>query len=99
MPLRKTLRVIEGGSHGDTGPAPPDLDVDQLCERARQLRYFVALTRNETAAGLVDDLEAAIGALQRLVQSRQAQAPRRAAEYRVLIAEIDAEILALLKDG
>lgn len=99
MPLRKGLRVIEGGLHGDTGPAPPGVDIGPLRERALQLRCLVALIQNDKAAGLVDDLEAAIGALQRLVQSGQVQAPRRAAEYWLLIAEIDAEILASLKDG
>lgn len=97
MQSLKDFRVIEGGKGGDAGPAAfPILDIDQLRERALQLRYLLALDPHEEAVGLVDDMGEAISVLQRLMRSRHSYAPRRAAEYRALIAEIDAEILALL---
>lgn len=100
MPSARAFRVIEGGKGSAPSPtALPGLDVDQLRERALQLRYLVALSAQEETVVLVDDMEEAIWALQRLMKSDHSEAPRRAAEYRTLIAEIDIEILAALEDG
>lgn len=100
MPSARAFRVIEGGKGSGFDPDMlPQLDIDQLRERALQLRYLLALSAQERGAGLVDDMEEAIGALQRLLKSSHPLAPRRIAEYRTLVAEIDVEILAALEDG
>lgn len=96
MPSRNELRVINGGKGGHTRPVPV-LHIDQLHERARQLRLLLALSPDEKAFVIADDLDEAIGVLRRLELSDNHDAPQRAAEYRALIAEIDAEILAVLK--
>jgi hypothetical protein len=96
MQSRKEFRVIEGGNCRDSLLGLPVVDFDQLRERTFQLRFILALSTRGNTVGLVDDMEEAIGALQRLTQSGHSDAPRLAAEYRVLIAEIDAEILAVL---
>lgn len=98
MQSRKEFRVIEGGNCRDSLPGLSVLDLDQLRERTFQLRFILALSTRKNTIGLVDDMEEAIGVLQRLTQSSHSDAPRRAAEYRALIAEIDAEILAVLND-
>lgn len=98
MPPRNELRVIKGGKGGHTRPnTVPVLHIDQLRERASQLRLLLALSPDEKACVIADDLDEAIGVLGRLELSDDHDAPQRAAEYRVLIAEIDAEILAVLK--
>ncbi len=100
MLSRKDFRVIEGGKGGEISPAaaPSALSIGQLRERAIQLRYLLCLDPKEKALGLVDDMEEAIAALQRLEVSSRADARQRAAEYRALIAEIDAEILGAMCD-
>lgn len=94
----KNFRVIKGDKGGGTGPdAPAALDVAELRERVLQLRYLLTLCANENAIGLAVDMEEAIGALGRLQLSDHPDARRRIAEYRTLIAEIDLEILAVLR--
>jgi hypothetical protein len=46
---------------------------------------------------MADDMDEAIAALGRLELSGRHDAPQMAAEYRMLIAEIDAEILGALR--
>jgi len=99
MGTRKSFRVIQGGRRAGTD-SPDDLsvsaDVDQLLLRASKLRDLLSLRPNDLASGLVEDMEEAIAALRRLEMSAHPAAQRRAAEYRGLIAEIDAEIVAAL---
>jgi hypothetical protein len=52
---------------------------------------------SDDTESLVSDLEDAIDAFRRLHQSSEAGAETRAAEYRRLIAELDAEIIAALR--
>lgn len=99
MPSRKDLRVIEGGKGGDASPdALAALTMDEFRERALQLRLLLALSSDEKAFGMVDDMDEVIGVLSHLELANYPYAPQRAAECRDLIAEIDAEILAVLKD-
>lgn len=98
MPARRDLRLIEGGKGGNTGRAAfAGLPLDQLRERALQLRLLLSLGQEGRFLGMADDMDEAIGALGRLESSDRSDAPQRAAEYRILIAEIDAEILRALE--
>lgn len=101
-PAKTSFRVIQGGKSaaaGPTGDAPVPADVPQLLRRVSTLRDLLSLRPNDVASGLVDDMEEAITALRRLERSRHPDAAHRAAEYRMLAIEIDAEIAAMLKDA
>jgi hypothetical protein len=100
MPTRKDLRVIQGGKPADAQPSADQhmpTDVAELLERAGRYRRLLARSQTEETSGLADDMEEAINALQRLEESRHPEAERRAAEYRRLVAEIEAEIVAILR--
>ena len=101
MPTRKDLRVIQGGKPAETEPPADDrlpTGVAALMERTGRYRRLLARSSNVETAGLVDDMEAAIDAMGRLELSTHPEAKSRAEEYRRLIAEIDAEIVAALSD-
>jgi hypothetical protein len=102
MPVRKDFRVIQG-SKSATAETPRNqrehADAEQLRQRAERYRWLLLRSRSDESSGLVDDMEEAISALRRLESSHHPAAPRQAAEYRSLIAEIEGEIIAALKDG
>jgi hypothetical protein len=98
MPKQKDFRVIPGGKPDDPAAADPaSFDIRQLQDRARQYRRLVSERPGNDTESLVSDFEDAIEALRRLQQSSDAGADIRANEYRHLVAELDAEIVAALK--
>ena len=98
MPKQKDFRVIPGGKPSDAAAADPmSLDTSQLLDRARRYRRLLSARPSHDTESLVSDLEDAIDAFRRLHQSSEAGAETRAAEYRRLIAELDAEIIAALR--
>jgi len=98
MPKQKDFRVIPGGKPSDAAAADPtSLDTRRLLDRARRYRILLSKRPSEETESLVSDLEDAIDAFRRLQQSSEAGAEPRAAEYRRLIAELDAEIAAALQ--
>lgn len=98
MPKQKVFRVIPGGKPSDAAAADPmTLDTRQLLDRARRYRRLLSTAPSNETESLVSDLEDAIDAFRRLHQSSEAGAQTRAAEYRRLIAELDAEIVAALR--
>ena len=98
MPKQKDFRVIPGGKPSDAAPADPmSLDTRQLLDRARRYRRLLSACPSNDTESLVSDLEDAIDAFRRMYQSSEAGAETRAAEYRRLIAELDAEIVAALR--
>lgn len=102
MPSRKNLRVISGGRPMKAEPSAEQRDLgglDELWERSEGYRLLLADRPNDETASLVTDMEDAIKTLERLEQSHQPEAGKRAKEYRHLIAEIDAEIAAALQIG
>lgn len=94
MPTRKEFHVIQGGKPAD---ARGMTDVAPLLERTSRFRHLLSLSPSDEISALVNDMEDAIKALQRLERSLHPDARRRAVEYRRLIDEIDAEILMALK--
>ena len=102
MPVRKDFRVIQG-SKSANAETPRNqrehADAEQLRQRAERYRWLLLRSRSDESSGLVDDMEEAISALRRLESSHHPAAPRQAAEYRSLIADIEGEIIAALKDG
>lgn len=100
MPTRKDLRVIKGGKPAEMEPPAGGrlpADVAAFTERTGRYRRLLGRSPDAETAGLVDDMEAAIDAVRRLEQSSHPEAQSRAEEYRRLIAEIDAEIVAALR--
>ncbi|HEY9569294.1 MAG TPA: hypothetical protein VIR38_14465 [Thalassobaculum sp.] len=98
MPKRKDFRVIPGGKSSDAAPADPtSLDARQFIDRARLYRRLLSERPDDDTESLVSDLEDAIGAYCGLRQSSEAGARPRAAEYRRLVIELDAEIVAALQ--
>src|SRR3546814_2642170 len=94
MPKRKDFRVIPGGKSSDAAPADPtSLDARQFIDRARLYRRLLSERPDDDTESLVSDLEDAIGAYCGLRQSSEAGARPRAAEYRRLVIELDAEIV------
>lgn len=94
MPNQKDFQVIPGGK--PNGGAAETSSVSNLLDRARRYRERLARRPDATTEGLLADFEDAIYALQRLERSSDPAALPRVAEYRRLIAELDAEILAIL---
>jgi hypothetical protein len=98
MTLGKNFRLILGGKPASDDP--PDgrsgAVIAQLRKKTRKFRYFLSLTPNAETAELVRDMEEAIEALEWLERTRHGYLRRRAADYRRLIAEIEAEILVAL---
>ena len=98
MPKQNDFRVIPGGKPSDAAAGDTaSLDTRQLLDRARRYRRLLSERPSGDTDGLVADLEDAIDAFRRMQQSSEAGAETRAAEYRRLIAELDAEIIAALR--
>ena len=72
-------------------------DIARFSERLSRYRRLLTASPSEEIASLVNDMEEAVNALGRLERSPQPKAREQAAEYRLLIAELDAEIAALLQ--
>jgi hypothetical protein len=100
MPKPKDFRVIPGGKPTKALPAEPiSADVSQLTDRARRYRAMLPDPAGDEIRGLLSDFEDAVEALRRLELSTEAGAEARAAEYRRLIAELDAEIVTFWQAG
>lgn len=100
MPKQKDFRVIPGGKPSDAAAADTAaLDTRQLLDRAQRYRRLLSACPSGVTESLVTDLEDAIDAFRRLHQSSEAGAETRAAEYRRVIAELDAEIIAALRSS
>jgi hypothetical protein len=101
MPTSKGFRLIQGGKHSgaDSPTSRPGLpSAAQLLDQAVRYRRLLGRKPQNEALALVDDMEEAIDALRRLEQGGSPEALMRAQEYRRLIAEIGAEIDAILKE-
>lgn len=100
MPKPKDFRVIPGGKPSKASPAEPvSADVARLLDRARRHRAMLPDPASDQIRSLLADFEDAVEALRRLELSAEAGARARAAEYRRLIAELDAEIVAVWQVG
>ncbi|MGF1594706.1 MAG: hypothetical protein ACFCUW_15600 [Kiloniellaceae bacterium] len=100
MPKPKDFRVISGGKPSKASPAEPvSADVSQLLDRARRYRATLPDPASDQTCSLLADFEDAVEALRRLELSTETGARARAAEYRRLIAELDAEIVAVWLSG
>ena len=96
MPDRKDFRVVPGGKARQAFAAEPTAEsVFQLRVRVWRYRSMFAKPRPEEICGLLSDFEDAIEALGRLELSPEPGGDPRIQEYRQLIAELDAEIVAL----
>lgn len=98
MPKPKDFRVIPGGKPSEASALEPvSADVSQLLDHVRRYRTLLPQPLNDEARSLLSDFEDAVEALRRLEVS--AGAPARVVEYRRLIAELDAEIVAVWLAG
>jgi predicted dehydrogenase len=95
MPKPRDFRVIPGGkpSEAPAGEAT-SADIAQLLDRVRQYRSLLPGPPGEELRGLLADFEDAVEALRLLEASAEAEVQPRVGEYRRLIAELDAEIVA-----
>lgn len=98
MLKRAVLRLIHGGKATEepvrseasrSGSLPPQ-------DRPKRYRDRCAGLADPTLTSLLDDYDMAIEGLRRWQASNHPHAARRVREYRTLIAEIEAEILAAL---
>lgn len=101
MPNRKDFRVVPGGLAGRAKreDLPPEQEISELLGRVAKYRGALAAGPGSEIDSLICDMEDAIAALQRLERSAKPEAADRAAEYRRLIAELDAEIAASKAPG
>jgi hypothetical protein len=100
MPKPKDFKVIPGGKPSKASPAEPvSADVSRLLDRARRHRAMLPDPASDQIRSLLADFEDAVDALRRLELSAETGARARAAEYRRLIAELDAEIVAVWQAG
>lgn len=96
----KDFRVIPGGKPSEASALEPACeDISLLLSRVRRYRCALADAPSDEARSLLSDLEDAVEALRRLEASAEAGASARIAEYRRLIAELDAEIVAVWLAG
>lgn len=88
--------MIPGGKLDET-PAveATSAEIAQLLDRVRRYRSLLPGPLGEEFRGVLSDFEDAVEALRLLESSSEAEAQPRVAEYRRLVAELDAEIVAV----
>ena len=102
MPMRDGLQIIQGGKSASS-ETPSENTLSGSCDRLRQkVQHYrnLALGKSHSElSNLIGDMTDAIKALELLEQSPEAEGRRRAIEYRLLIAELEIEIVAALEDS
>lgn len=98
MPKRTILRLIHGGKAVE-GPAQsyrPPARASSEQENPKHYRARLAGLNDPALNSLLDDYDMAVDCLRQWQMAHHPHAAERVLEYRTLVAEIEAEILAIL---